>query len=403
MIALLRIDERLIHGQVATSWSKALDIDTIVCASDEAAQNPLKKKMLLIAAPPGKKTHVRSVDEVIGLLQDPRAERMKIFLLTDNPKDALKLVSALGLKNVNLGNYHNRKAEHTASVSMYVQLDRDDLGALKEISERVADAYVQSLPSTEKTSLKAFVYWITWLIDGILGWQTMTRPIVLGTVIGWLCGDLKTGVIMGASLEAVYMGISGIGGSLAADYRSGTAVGVGLAILSGISMEEGIAIAVPIGALCLGLMPVTTMVGNLMEVPLMNAAKQGDVKKYNRLVWFQAIVLQHLLDTAVIFLCCYFGSTVITTTFDAIPAWLMNGLSASGGMLVVVGLALTTQAIFSKYTVPFVLVGFVLTKYLAMPVLSVAILGFVCAYMVFDRSRALKQVENTVGGDDFYA
>jgi mannose/fructose/N-acetylgalactosamine-specific phosphotransferase system component IIB len=97
------------------------------------------------------------VDEVIGLLQDPRAERMKIFLLTDNPKDALKLVSALGLKNVNLGNYHNRKAEHTASVSMYVQLDRDDLGALKEISERVADAYVQSLPSTEKTSLKAFV------------------------------------------------------------------------------------------------------------------------------------------------------------------------------------------------------------------------------------------------------
>ena len=210
--------------------------------------------------------------------------------------------------------------------------------------------------------LVAFAYWITWLIDGILGWQTMTRPIVLGTVIGLLCGDLKTGVIMGASLEAVYMGISGIGGSLAADYRSGTAVGVGLAILSGISMEEGIAIAVPIGALCLGLMPVTTMVGNLMEVPLMNAAKQGDVKKYNRLVWFQAIVLQHLLDTAV-----------------------------------------TTQAIFSKYTVPFVLVGFVLTKYLAMPVLSVAILGFVCAYMVFDRSRALKQVENTVGGDDFYA
>mgnify|MGYP000843066863 CR=1 FL=1 len=45
------------------------------------------------------------------------AKELKIFLLTDNPKDALKLVSALGLKNVNLGNYHNRKAEHTASVS----------------------------------------------------------------------------------------------------------------------------------------------------------------------------------------------------------------------------------------------------------------------------------------------
>ena len=40
--------------------------------------------------------------------------------------------------------------------------------------------------------LVAFAYWITWLIDGILGWQTMTRPIVLGTVIGLLCGDLTT-------------------------------------------------------------------------------------------------------------------------------------------------------------------------------------------------------------------
>lgn len=250
--------------------------------------------------------------------------------------------------------------------------------------------------------LVAFAYWITWFIDGVLGWQTMTRPIVLGTVIGLLCGDLTTGVIMGASLEAVYMGISGIGGSLAADYRSGTAIGVGLAILSGISMEEGVAIAVPVGALCLGLMPITTMVGNLMEVPLMKAAQEGNVKKYNRLVWFQAIVLQHLLDTAVIFLCCYFGSTVITAAFNAIPAWLLGGLTASGKMLVVVGLALTTQAIFSKYTVPFVLVGFVLTKYLSMPVMAVAILGFVCAYMLFDRTSCLKQVEKTSGGDDFY-
>ena len=65
--------------------------------------------------------------------------------------------------------------------------------------------------------LVAFAYWITWLIDGILGWQTMTRPIVLGTVIGLLCGDLKAGVIMGASLEAVYMGISGIAIGIAAD------------------------------------------------------------------------------------------------------------------------------------------------------------------------------------------
>lgn len=78
MIALLRIDERLIHGQVATSWSKALDIDTIVCASDEVPRTRSKENAADCSAA-GQKTHVRSVDEVIGLLQDPRAERMKIF------------------------------------------------------------------------------------------------------------------------------------------------------------------------------------------------------------------------------------------------------------------------------------------------------------------------------------
>lgn len=161
MIVLLRIDERLIHGQVATSWSKALDIDTIVCASDEASQNDLKRKMLMIAAPPGKKTHVRGVDEVIGLLKDPRAERMKIFLLTDNPGDALKLVKALNIQNVNLGNYHNRKAEKTAQINGAVQVDEADLDALKELGELVENSYAQSLPSTEKIMLKQFTASVT--------------------------------------------------------------------------------------------------------------------------------------------------------------------------------------------------------------------------------------------------
>lgn len=258
--------------------------------------------------------------------------------------------------------------------------------------------------------LVAASYYITWLIDGIFGWQTMTRPIVLGTVTGLLCGDIKTGIIMGASLEAVYMGVSGIGGVVAADYRSGTAIGVGLAIMSGISIDEAIALAVPVGALCVSLMSVTVAFANIMEAPLQKAAKEGNVKKYNRLIWFQAIIVQHLIDTAVIFLCCYFGSEAVTMAFEVIPAWLLNGLTVAGNMLVVVGLCLTTQAIFSKFTVPFVLFGFVLSKYLSLPVMAIAIIGVVFAFVIFDRERAIKKVEianqgkiaTQEEGDDFY-
>ena len=249
--------------------------------------------------------------------------------------------------------------------------------------------------------LVALSYWIAWMIDSVLSFQTTTRPIIMGTITGLLCGDIVTGVIMGASLEAVYMGISGIGGVVAADYRSATAIGVGLTIISGISIEEGIAIAVPIGAILISLMPLTVAFSNVLEPLYLKLAKAGDSKKYNLLMWAQLFIQQHLLDTLAIFLACYFGATAVSAAFAVIPAWLLHGLNVSGGMLVVVGLGLTTQAIYNQSTPFFVLFGFVLSKYLNMPVLAIAIVGVVIAYILYDRNYRIQKVTQESEGDIF--
>lgn len=89
MIVQLRLDERLIHGQVVTAWARALDINTILVANDEAANDPIKKSVLLMTVPTGKKVHVKGVEETIRLLSDPRADKMNILLIVDNPDDAL--------------------------------------------------------------------------------------------------------------------------------------------------------------------------------------------------------------------------------------------------------------------------------------------------------------------------
>ena len=257
--------------------------------------------------------------------------------------------------------------------------------------------------------LVALSYYLAWLLDSIFGFQTATRPIILGTITGLLCGDLKTGVIMGAALEAVYMGISGIGGVTAADYRSATAIAVGLTILSGITIEEGIALAAPIGALCLGLMNVTVAFSNIMEPLYLKTAKEGNVKKYDLIMWFHTLVLQHLIDTLVIFSCCYLGTAAIEVIFASIPAWVLTGLGASGGMLVVVGLCLTSQAIWSNATPFYVLLGFVLSKYINLPIMAIAVIGIFLAYMVYDRNLRMQKAMQSVsgsngnGGDDFYA
>lgn len=172
---------------------------------------------------------------------------------------------------------------------------------------------------------------------------------------------------------------------------------------------EGIALAAPIGALCLGLMNVTVAFSNIMEPLYLKTAKEGNVKKYDLIMWFHTLVLQHLIDTLVIFLCCYLGTAAIEVVFASIPAWVLTGLGASGGMLVVVGLCLTSQAIWSNATPFYVLLGFVLSKYINLPIMAIAVIGIFLAYMVYDRNLRMQKAMQSVsgsngnGGDDFYA
>ena len=67
MILQLRIDERLIHGQIAAAWGKALPLSAIVCASDVAVNDSIRTKMLLMAAPPETKARIKSVDGAIRI------------------------------------------------------------------------------------------------------------------------------------------------------------------------------------------------------------------------------------------------------------------------------------------------------------------------------------------------
>ena len=106
MIKMFRIDERLIHGQIAIKWSRHTGVDHIVVGNDAAANSPIIQKSLKMAAPSGIKTAIRSVDDAIALLQDPRCEAMKILMLVNSPEDAERVVAAVsGIPYINIGNY----------------------------------------------------------------------------------------------------------------------------------------------------------------------------------------------------------------------------------------------------------------------------------------------------------
>lgn len=106
MITFFRIDERLIHGQIAIKWSKHTGVSHIVVANDAAASNSIIQKSLMMAAPSGIKTAIKTIDESIKLLNDPRASSFKIMVLVNSPKDAVSITEKVtGIPFLNVGNY----------------------------------------------------------------------------------------------------------------------------------------------------------------------------------------------------------------------------------------------------------------------------------------------------------
>ena len=91
MIKALRVDERLVHGQIAMVWSKELKLQGLVIANDEVASNETQKMALQMAVPSTVKSIIKDVDSAIKLLQNPKASEMNLMVLVKTVEDALKI------------------------------------------------------------------------------------------------------------------------------------------------------------------------------------------------------------------------------------------------------------------------------------------------------------------------
>ncbi|MGN1399378.1 MAG: PTS mannose/fructose/sorbose/N-acetylgalactosamine transporter subunit IIC [Erysipelotrichaceae bacterium] len=258
--------------------------------------------------------------------------------------------------------------------------------------------------------LIAFCYLLWQVADNWAGWQTFTRPLVLCTLTGLMCGDVTTGVILGAELEAVYMGVSAIGGETPSNYQAASVLCVGFVVLSNASMEVGLSLAITVGTLINALKPFTQAIALALHPWFMKIAETGNVKKFRIAMWIQVIFVSQLLNTVAVFLVALGGELGLQTLIAACPDWLLNGLNASANVLVVVGLCLTTQAIWNgTTTVMYVILGFVAVKYLNLPVLPIALIGVVIAYAHFQTRYTIAQskplastAQSGQEGDDFY-
>lgn len=155
MIVQIRVDDRLIHGQVALVWSKELSTPGIIVANDNAANNNTVKMTLKMACPPGIKLIVKGVEDAKGVINDPRAKEMRIFGLTRTVSDALELVKACGdnILEVNMANcgVHDGSLEEKVMINSRIRLTPTELAAAKELASIMGDKFVsQLIPTAQK-------------------------------------------------------------------------------------------------------------------------------------------------------------------------------------------------------------------------------------------------------------
>lgn len=146
MIQLIRIDDRLLHGQVAYSWRSALDYEAIIIANDSAAQDDIRKSALKMATPPGVRLAVRSVEGAAELAQHPKLKDLKVFVICANPKDVYRFLELVDEKPaVNLGGI--QAAEGKTMFARAVYLNEEDVEYLDKLSQNGVSIETRQTPS----------------------------------------------------------------------------------------------------------------------------------------------------------------------------------------------------------------------------------------------------------------
>lgn len=145
-ILLTRIDNRLIHGQVATQWTSTIGANLILVANDAVAADSTRQNLMKMAAPSGVTTRFLSLQDAIDAI-GKASPKQRIFIIVETPEDALALVKGgVPIKQVNVGNMH--LTEGKRQVTPTVAVSDEDVATFKELRDLGVELEVRRVPST---------------------------------------------------------------------------------------------------------------------------------------------------------------------------------------------------------------------------------------------------------------
>ena len=151
-IVLARVDSRLLHGQVATAWTKSTNPNRIIVVSDSVAKDDLRKKLIEEAAPPGVKANVVPIKKIIEVSRDPRFGNTKALLLFENPQDVLRTIEGgVDINVVNVGSMAHSVGK--VMVNKVLSMNSDDVDTFEKLKAKNVKFDVRKVPNDSTSNM----------------------------------------------------------------------------------------------------------------------------------------------------------------------------------------------------------------------------------------------------------
>lgn len=226
-------------------------------------------------------------------------------------------------------------------------------------------------------------------------WQTH-RPLIACTLIGLVLGDIKTGIIIGGSLELLALGWMNIGAALAPDAALASVVSTILVIVGGQEIPTAIALAIPVAAAG----QVLTYVVRAITVGFQHAAdksiEDGNLTRLDY-VHCSALLLQAMrIAIPALIVALTAGTDVVQDMLKAIPEVITDGLKIAGGIIAVVGYAMVINMMRAGHLMPFFYAGFVIAAFTDFNLVALGVLGAIMAVLYIQLHPKYNQSKQAV-------
>ncbi|API91733.1 PTS N-acetylgalactosamine transporter subunit IIC [Virgibacillus pantothenticus] len=223
-------------------------------------------------------------------------------------------------------------------------------------------------------------------IDLYVGLTHMHRPVVTGLVVGLILGDVTTGLIVGGTLELIWMGMVPLAGAQPPNVVIGGVIGTAFGVIAGQDPQVAVGVAIPFAVAVQGLITLFFTI----FAPVMHKADQyaldANTKGIERINYL-GIAILFSFNALIAFLPIYFGAEQAAAFVETVPQWIIDGLSIAGGIMPAIGFAMLLRIMMKVEYIMFFIVGFILAAYLELPILAIALIGLAIALYDFYQNK----------------